>query len=399
MVRFRVSLIHPLTLANFPQADNLRLPSNQRIKVQSVHSFLEMRNVTKDFSDVKAVHDVSLKIAQGEFFCLLGASGSGKSTLLRMIAGLETPSSGHITLETEDITSVEPWNRPVSMMFQSYALFPHMNVEQNIAYGLKRDSWQRDKIEARVTELMALLQISELRTRKPRQLSGGQRQRVALARALAAKPKVLLLDEPLSALDKKLREETQSQLVSIQQETGTSFMMVTHDQDEAMSIATRIGVMDHGKLIQIDDPEALYAYPANRKVANFIGQTNVFEVKVSGTGKAQKILCADLGNTISLTTNETLKNGQAIWIAVRPEQVALKTKPARKQSSSKNAGYGVLTDVKFLGDITLASVVLESGADVLVKTIGRWEGKQTNISIGDSVEISFNKNAATLLMS
>lgn len=366
---------------------------------QNVHPFLEMLNVTKDFSGVKVVDNLSLEIGNSEFFCLLGPSGSGKSTLLRMIAGLEAPTSGNIMLEGADITHDASWKRPIGMMFQSYALFPHMNVEQNIIYGLKRANWQSAQIEARVTELLNLLQISELRTRKPKQLSGGQRQRVALARALAPKPKVLLLDEPLSALDKKLREETQSQLVSIQKETGTSFVMVTHDQDEAMSIATRIGIVDHGKLIQIDKPESIYSHPANRQVANFIGQTNIFEAKVSGIGKKQQILCPDLNSAISAETNEVLNDGQAIWIAVRPEEITLQAQATRGRSASINKGYGILADAKFLGDMTLSKIKLESGLEILVKTIGKPENDNKTISVGDPVVISFSKTTTTLLLS
>jgi putrescine transport system ATP-binding protein len=238
--------------------------------------YVQIDRVTKTFGDFKAVDDISLKIYKGEIFCLLGASGCGKTTLLRMLGGFEQPSSGRIFIDGEDMTGVPPYERPVNMMFQSYALFPHMTVEQNVAFGLKQDGVPKLEIKDRVATMLQLVKLGDFAKRKPHQLSGGQRQRVALARSLVKRPKLLLLDEPLGALDKKLREHTQFELISLQDQLGVTFVVVTHDQEEAMTLASRIGVMNHGEIVQAGTPSEIYEFPSSKFVADFVGSVNIF---------------------------------------------------------------------------------------------------------------------------
>ncbi len=242
--------------------------------------FIRVSNLTKKFGDFTAVDNISLDIYRQELFCLLGGSGCGKSTLLRMLAGFETPTSGRIEIDGQDVANVPPYDRPTNMMFQSYALFPHMSVEKNVAYGLMRDGMAKSEAQDRVNEMLKLVQLDGFASRKPDQLSGGQRQRVALARSLIKRPKLLLLDEPLGALDKKLREETQFELINIQESLGVTFIVVTHDQEEAMTLSTRIGVMDEGEIVQVGEPHDIYEYPQSRFVADFIGSVNMFEGNV-----------------------------------------------------------------------------------------------------------------------
>ncbi len=264
-------------------------------------AYVRIEHVTKRFDDFVAVDDVSLDVQRGEIFCLLGGSGSGKTTLLRMLAGFETPSAGRILVDGRDMSTVPPYERPVNMMFQSYALFPHMNVTRNIAFGLEQERLGKDEIRRRVGEILDIVKMGAFAHRKPHQLSGGQRQRIALARALVKRPKLLLLDEPLAALDRKLREHTQFELINIQKALGVTFIVVTHDQEEAMTLSTRMGVMNHGRIVQVGTPAQIYESPGTRFIADFIGSVNLFEGQVLGTAEErQRIRCTELGCVIKV---------------------------------------------------------------------------------------------------
>ncbi len=310
--------------------------------------FIRIVNVNKDFGGFVAVNNVSLDIYKGELFALLGGSGCGKTTLLRMLAGFELPSSGNIIIDDVDMTEVPPYERPVNMMFQSYALFPHMTVENNVAYGLKRDGVTKPEIEKRVDEMLAMVELSDFAKRKPHQLSGGQRQRVALARSLVKKPKVLLLDEPLGALDKRLREQTQFELMNIQDELGVTFIVVTHDQEEAMTLATRIAVMNAGEFVQIGTPTEIYEYPESRFTANFIGSANIFEGRVIENGADHVVVKPDSGDgEFFIEHGLSIKEGAKVWVAIRPEKIRLsKTPPA---DASHNQLKGIVHDIGYWG--------------------------------------------------
>ena len=283
---------------------------------------VQIQQVSKNYGEVYAVDDISLDIYHGEFFSLLGASGCGKTTLLRILAGFEQPSKGRIIIAGQDMTSVPAYDRPVNMMFQSYALFPHMNVADNIAYGLKREGMKKAERNERVREMMALVKIEKFASRKPHQLSGGQRQRVALARALAKQPKILLLDEPLGALDKKLREETQFELVNLQERLKTTFIVVTHDQEEAMTMSSRIALMHAGRIEQLDTPRRIYEYPATRYAASFIGLANLFSARVIGQDEDLVTLYSDqLACEFIVRHGQPLANGADVSVIVRPEKI------------------------------------------------------------------------------
>ena len=359
--------------------------------------FVRIKHVTKKFGDVAAVSDVSLDIYKGELFCLLGGSGSGKSTLLRMLAGFETPTSGTIEIDGQDMTDVPPYNRPVNMMFQSYALFPHMNVEQNIAYGLKRDGLPRAEIAARVAELLALVKLQDYGKRKPHQLSGGQRQRVALARALAKRPKLLLLDEPLGALDKKLREETQFELVKIQETLGVTFIVVTHDQEEAMSLATRIGVMNQGEIAMIGEPTDIYEFPNSRFVAGFIGSVNMVEGTVTEDEPDHvRIRSAELGCDIHVGHGVDCAPDQILWWAIRPEKVHLsREKPANPHKA--NVTHGMVEDIGYLGDMSVYQVVLDSGKRLRVTQTNTVRGNPDAITWDEQVYVSWGDTSGSVL--
>jgi putrescine transport system ATP-binding protein len=338
---------------------------------RAAEPFLLIRNLIKEFDGVRAVNDVSVAINKGEIFALLGSSGCGKSTLLRMLAGFETPTQGAITLGGKDIVSVPPHQRPINMMFQSYALFPHLSVWDNIAFGLRRDGLPKDEIAARVEQMLALVQLQLYGKRKPHQLSGGQQQRVALARSLAKRPQLLLLDEPLGALDKKLRERTQMELTGIIEEVGVTCVMVTHDQDEAMSMATRIGVMSEGRILQVGAPGEIYETPNCRFVADFIGSVNLFNGSVAVDEPDHVIIDTPEGRHY-VTHGITGTMGMPVSVAVRPEKIVLQSEaPTEAQrANASEHGYncvqGVVSALAYFGNETSYHVQLDSGMTLKV---------------------------------
>jgi putrescine transport system ATP-binding protein len=361
-------------------------------------AFVEVDSVTRKFGDFIAVNDVSLKIFRGELFCLLGGSGCGKTTLLRMLAGFETPSSGRVLIDGQDMTSTPPYDRPVNMMFQSYALFPHMSVEQNVGYGLKHERMSRAEIADRVREMLELVKLEGYAKRKPHQLSGGQRQRVALARALAKKPKLLLLDEPLAALDKKLREKTQFELMNIQYQVGVTFIVVTHDQEEAMTLSTRIAVMDRGAILQVGTPTDIYEYPNCRFTANFIGSINLFDGVVVEVGAGRVVVRSeDLSAPLAVEHTAPVQLGAPVSVAVRPEKVAIgREAPA---DTAVNAVEGQVLDLGYFGDRSLYRVRLASGRIVLVshQNVRRAREDERVVDWDDRVWLSWPARAALIL--
>ncbi|WP_420846278.1 ABC transporter ATP-binding protein [Microvirga brassicacearum] len=358
---------------------------------------IRFENVTKRFGDAVAVDRLSLDIFEREFFCLLGPSGCGKTTLMRMLAGFEQPSEGSITLADRDLAGVPPYRRPVNMMFQSYALFPHMNVERNIGFGLRQDGLPRAEIAARVDEMLRLVQLERLAKRYPSQLSGGQCQRVALARALAKRPKLLLLDEPLGALDKKLREETQFELMDLQHALGMTFVVVTHDQEEAMTMADRIAVMDHGRIVQVATPGEIYEQPKTRFIAEFVGDVNILEGRVRGQqdGLWQVESSSAHGPLTVDDADEVLQNGQAIAIAVRPEKMVIHR--GEPPPDALNVLRGEVWDIGYLGDWTVYRIKLPSGAIVRVTRANRSRFVDNPIDWDEQVHVTFAPDAAVIL--
>jgi putrescine transport system ATP-binding protein len=356
--------------------------------------FIVFENVTKTFGDFTAVDDLSLTVYEREFFALLGASGCGKSTLLRMLAGFEQPTSGRILLDGQDLAGIPPYRRPVNMMFQSYALFPHMTVEKNIAFGLKQDGMPKAEIEKRVAEMLRLVKLEQFAKRKPHQLSGGQRQRVALARSVAKRPKVLLLDEPLGALDKKLREETQFELMDLQQDLGLTFMVVTHDQEEAMTMADRIAIMDKGQVMQVATPAEIYEAPSSRFVADFVGSVNLFEGKVAGSEAGRVTIATAGGFEISAEEHGSPTTGETVWYAVRPEKIRISSK---RPDAAVNAIEGEVWDIGYLGDMTVYNVKLADGQIVRTSQLNALRTTDDPLTWNDRAWLTFPADAGLVL--
>ena len=328
--------------------------------------YIRIEKVTKKFGDFVAVDEVSLKIYQGEIFCLLGASGCGKTTLLRMLAGFEEPTAGKIWIDGADMAGIPPYKRPVNMMFQSYALFPHMSVEQNVAFGLKQDKLPKGEIKDRVAAMLELVKLTQFAGRKPHQLSGGQRQRVALARSLVKQPKLLLLDDPLGALDRKLREHTQFELVNIQEKLGVTFVVVTHDQEEAMTLASRIGVMNHGEIVQVGTPSDIYEYPISRFVADFVGSVNLFEgTLVEDEPDYVRVASKELGGHFFVNHGVSAAPDATVWVALRPEKIHIEREPPAGDDED-NRVQGVVKEIAYLGDLSVYLVQLPTGRMVRV---------------------------------
>jgi putrescine transport system ATP-binding protein len=354
--------------------------------------------VVKTYGNFTAVDNVNLQIFKGEMFALVGASGCGKTTLLRMLAGFARPSSGSISIDGVEMNGVPPHERPVNMMFQSYALFPHMTVERNVGYGIKRMPMDESTRKKRIQEALDMVQLGPLAQRKPHQLSGGQRQRVALARALIRRPKVLLLDEPLSALDKKLREQTQFELMDLQCQVGITFVVVTHDQDEAMALASRIAVMDRGKVVQVGTPAEIYEFPQSRFVADFVGTTNLFEGTVATCEPGlTTVACADAGCDLVVDDVGRFTPGQRVWVALRPEKIRLSKQPTTAGRS--NQLRGTVWQLGYLGNRCTYQIKTTSGKLVTVFAQNERRTSEWSIDWSDEVYVSWNADAAVLLQS
>ena len=374
---------------------NDAIPRPQPKTQKVVTPLLEIRNLTKSFDGQTAVDDVSLTIYKGEIFALLGASGCGKSTLLRMLAGFETPTHGQIVLDGQDLSHVPPYQRPINMMFQSYALFPHMTVEQNIAFGLKQDKLPGADIKARVAEMLTLVHMEEYAKRKPHQLSGGQRQRVALARSLAKRPKLLLLDEPMGALDKKLRDRMQLEVVDILERVGATCVMVTHDQEEAMTMAGRIAIMNRGKFVQIGEPEEIYEHPNTRFSAEFIGSVNVFEgLLQERRDDALVIASPGLIHPLQVDPDASVVDGVPVFVALRPEKIGLCDEvPA----NGCNFAVGEVVNIAYLGDLSIYHVRLHSGQMITAQLQNDHRYRKGMPTWGDEVRLCWDADSCVVL--
>ncbi|KZL04582.1 Spermidine/putrescine import ATP-binding protein PotA [Pseudovibrio axinellae] len=366
-------------------------PWNNPGEVPLVH----FDGVTKKFGDFTAIENLSLNIYEREFFALLGPSGCGKTTMMRMLAGFEHPTKGNILLGQGNLQEAPPHKRPVNMMFQSYALFPHMNVEQNIGFGLKQDKTPKAEIKRRVEEMLSLVQLEPFAKRKPHQLSGGQKQRVALARSLAKKPKLLLLDEPLGALDRKLREQTQFELMNIQEQLGLTFVIVTHDQEEAMTVASRIAVMDHGKIVQVATPAEIYEYPNSRYSADFLGDVNIIEGRTDiSTGETASLYWSDEEAPLTVSTSLRLPAQTTAWLAVRPEKLRIsKDKPP----TSDNCIQGKVWDIGYTGNISTYHVKVSNGSILKAQVSNQERLADRPITWEDTVFVHWDKGAGVFL--
>jgi putrescine transport system ATP-binding protein len=355
--------------------------------------YLVTEKLVKRFDEATAVDDVSLSIYQGEIFALLGSSGCGKSTLLRMLAGFESPTSGRILLGGQDVANMAPYNRPINMMFQSYALFPHLDIWENVAFGLKREGLPKDEIKQRVGEMLDLVQLAAFAKRKPHQLSGGQQQRVALARSLAKRPKLLLLDEPLGALDKKLREQTQFELVNIIEAVGVTCVMVTHDQEEAMTMANRIAVMSKGRVQQVGSPEEVYEHPTNRFVADFIGNVNLFEGRLSIDENDRCAAVTGIGE-IHVGHGVTGTLNMPVGIAVRPEKIEISK---QRPDVGVNVFTGKVKEIAYFGSYNTYIVVASDGSRVKITEANTSRQDLSNITWEDDVYFWWGDTAGVVL--
>jgi putrescine transport system ATP-binding protein len=354
-------------------------------------AYVRIAGVSKSFGEAVAVNRVSLEIRKGEIFCLLGGSGCGKTTLLRMLAGFEEPSAGTITIDGQDMAGIPPYERPVNMMFQSYALFPHMSVAANIGFGLEQEKLPKAQIARRVAEILEIVRLGEYGQRRPHQLSGGQRQRVALARALVKRPKLLLLDEPLGALDRKLREHTQFELIGIQEKLGVTFVVVTHDQEEAMTLATRVGVMNRGEIVQVGTPRDIYEFPATRFVADFIGSVNLFEGRLAEDEPGfARVACPELPVPVLIDHGVSAPPAAECWVAVRPEKIDI---ARERPAGGDNWAHGTIRDIAYMGDMSIYVVRLDSGRDVRVTLANRTRKPEEQYTWGDEVYLHWDASS------
>jgi putrescine transport system ATP-binding protein len=358
-------------------------------------AYIRLQGLRKEFDGTVAVHDTDLDIRKGEIFALLGSTGCGKTTLLRMLSGFEIPTSGQILIDGEDMTNVAPYHRPTNMMFQSYAIFPHMTVEQNIAFGLKQEGQPKDKIKKTIKEMLELVRMTPYAKRKPHQLSGGQRQRVALARSLAKRPKLLLLDEPMSALDKKLRNQVQFEIVNILEQLGMTCVIVTHDQEEAMTMAHRMAVMDQGEILQVGTPSEIYEHPNCRFTAEFIGSVNLFEGRLVEDEPDHVVIdsseaCCPIrvGHGISGTLD------MQVWAAIRPEKITIQRE---KSPLDHNCAQGTVVEIGYQGSHSIYHVRLDSGKRVVVTQPNQSRNIDLRPTWDDRVYLSWDEEAPVVL--